>query len=100
MNAEQAWEYVLEQLWREMPRQAWTAWVCETKFVRFEQGWFTVAARSMDACEWLEARLKSTVVRKLSGMMNEEVRVRFVPKLDEKEARIKRQKEELQPDLF
>ncbi|MBT3388978.1 MAG: hypothetical protein HN413_01060 [Chloroflexi bacterium] len=80
MKATQAWQAALGQLQLEMPKAAFDTWVRDTEFIRFDDvtGIFTVCTRNAYARDWLEDRLTSTVQKLLSGIMNGDVRVKFV----------------------
>ena len=100
MNAEDAWELAVDELQREMPRGAWLQWVRDTRMIEYQGGWFWIEAASEDARAWLNARLTSTVVRLLTGMMNRAVQVVFVAKQEEEGEQTIGKKNDLQPDLF
>ena len=78
MNAEPAWRATLGQLQMEMPKAAYETWVAGTEFVTYEDGSFIIGVQNAYARDWLESRLASTVKRKLDGLMNRTVAVRFV----------------------
>ena len=100
MNADQAWELAKWHLYQEMPRQAFDAWVRDTRLISYEMGRFCVEAKSEFARDWLAARLTSTVRRMLTGMMNRAVEIEFVLRKEDEQGKTKTQAEELQPDLF
>lgn len=78
MKASQAWEAVLGQLQVEMPKGTYDTWVREAELVAYEDGSFVIGVNNAYARDWLESRLKSTVTRLLSGMMNRTVETRFI----------------------
>ena len=78
MKAEQAWRAALGQLQMEMPKAAYETWVAGTEFITYEDGSFIIGVQNAYARDWLESRLVSTVKRKLDGLMNRTVAVRFV----------------------
>jgi chromosomal replication initiator protein len=78
MKAGQAWEAALGQLQVEMPKGAYDTWVRDAELVAYEDGSFVIGVNNAYARDWLEGRLKSTVTRMLTGMMNRTVEVRFV----------------------
>ena len=78
MNAEPAWRATLGQLQMEMPKAAYETWVAGTEFITYEDGSFIIGVQNAYARDWLESRLASTVKRKLDGLMNRTVAVRFV----------------------
>lgn len=78
MKADQAWLATLGQLQVEMPKASFDTWVRDAEFVAYEDGSFVIGVNNAYACDWLDSRLKSTVTRMLTGMMNRSVEVRFV----------------------
>ena len=54
-------------------------WVKNTQLISYENesGTFALGTGNAYACDWLDSRLKSTVVNKLSGMMARPVSVEF-----------------------
>ena len=78
MNANQAWQAALGQLQVEMPKGTFDTWVRDAEMVAYEDGSFVIGANNAYARDWLENRLRSTVTRLLTGMMNRTVEVRFV----------------------
>ena len=77
MNPSQAWQAAIGQLQMEMPKAAFDTWVRDTQFVSFEESKFTISTQNDYAKEWLTDRLTSTVVKLLTGIMNQSVNVRF-----------------------
>lgn len=75
-----AWAALLGQLQLEMQRHIFESQVSETRPVGWqpETGLLTIAARTENAREWLEARLKSTVERMLPGVLGRGISVEFV----------------------
>jgi len=79
MNAQQAWQATLGQLQMELSRAAYDTWVKHTQLIDYDEqtAAFTLGAANAYACDWLESRLKSTLINKLSGMMARPVEVSF-----------------------
>ena len=79
MNAQQAWQATIGQLQMELSKASFDTWVKNTQLISFEDasGTFALGAGNAYACDWLDSRLKSTVVNKLSGMMARQVNVEF-----------------------
>jgi hypothetical protein len=73
----QAWRHVLTQLQDEMPKASFETWVRDTHAIRYDGNALTVGVRNAYAREWLESRLKSTVERMLTGILNQTVQVQF-----------------------
>ncbi len=78
MDAEQAWQAALDQLAGEMSRSGFNQYVRDTHVVSYADGVFQIGVPTVEAQEWLEDRVKSTVQRRLVGMMNRFVEVHFV----------------------
>ncbi|MBP7213122.1 MAG: chromosomal replication initiator protein DnaA [Anaerolineaceae bacterium] len=79
MNAQQAWQATIGQLQMELSKASFDTWVKNTQLISYEDAsaTFALGAGNAYACDWLESRLKSTVVNKLSGMMARNVQVEF-----------------------
>ncbi len=79
MNAQQAWQATIGQLQMELSKASFDTWVRNTQLISYEDtsGTFALGAGNAFACDWLDSRLKSTVVNKLSGMMARQVNVEF-----------------------
>ncbi len=63
----------------ELSKASFDTWVKNTQLISYEDasGTFALGAGNAYACDWLDSRLKSTVVNKLSGMMARQVNVEF-----------------------
>lgn len=83
MKADQAWQATLGQLQLEMPKAAYETWVQETELISYEDGSFIIGVPNAYARDWLDNRLSNTVRRKLTGLLNRTVEVRFVVWQDE-----------------
>ena len=79
MNAQQAWQATIGQLQMELSKASFDTWVKNTQLISFEDasGTFALGVGNAYACDWLDSRLKSTVVNKLSGMMARQINVEF-----------------------
>lgn len=78
INAEQAWQAVLEQLQQELPRASFETWVRDTQAVRYDGNTVTIGVQNQYAKDWLENRMTSTVERMLIGILDREVSVVFM----------------------
>lgn len=78
IQPERAWQMALGQLQMDMPKAAFETWVRDTSFVSFEEGVFTVGTPNAYGREWLASRLTSTVIRMLTGILNQQVEVQFI----------------------
>jgi len=79
MNAQQAWQAAQGQLQIELSKATYDTWVKQTQLIRFDEaaGVFCLGASNAYACDWLESRLKATLINKLSGMMARSVELEF-----------------------
>ncbi|MEN6555178.1 MAG: chromosomal replication initiator protein DnaA [Anaerolineaceae bacterium] len=79
MNAQQAWQAAQGQLQMELSKATYDTWVKQTQLIRFDEpaGVFYLGATNAYACDWLESRLKATLINKLSGMMARPVEICF-----------------------
>lgn len=79
MNAAQAWRAVIGQLQMELSKASFDTWVKDTNFIEFddENGILHLGANNAYACDWLESRLKTTVINKLSGILARPIDVTF-----------------------
>jgi chromosomal replication initiator protein DnaA len=79
MNAQQAWQAAQGQLQIELSKATYDTWVKQTQLIRFDEaaGVFYLGASNAYACDWLESRLKATLINKLSGMMARSVQLEF-----------------------
>ena len=78
MNAEQSWQAAVGQLQMEMPKATFDTWVRDAQFLSYEDGTITIGLKNAYARDWLDNRITSTVIRSLSGIMNRNVKVKFV----------------------
>jgi chromosomal replication initiator protein len=78
MNAEQAWRATLGQLQMEMSKAAYDTWVRDGSLVSCEGGECVVGVKNAYVCDWLENRLMDTVIRKMSNLMEQPIKIRFV----------------------
>ncbi len=78
MNAEQAWRATLGQLQMEMSKAAYDTWVRDASLVSCEGGECVVGVKNAYICDWLDNRLMDTVIKKMSNLMEQPIKVRFV----------------------
>ncbi len=83
MNAEQAWQATLGQLQMEMSKAAYDTWVRDACLLSQEGDECIVVVKNAYICDWLEGRLADTVTRKLSALMDQSVKVRFIVKTNQ-----------------
>lgn len=79
MNAQQAWQATLGHLQMEMSRASFDTWVSNAELISYDEtdGIFHIGVRNAYACDWLESRLKSTMINKLTGMVARPVEMDF-----------------------
>ncbi len=77
-SPEKAWQAAIANLEMDMSRAAFSTWVKPTHLVDFSDDTFVIGCMNAYGREWLENRLTTTLQRFLMGVMNREVKVRFV----------------------
>jgi chromosomal replication initiator protein len=79
MNVQQAWQATLGQLQMEMSKASFDTWVKSAELINYDEtkGIFYIGVQNAYACDWLESRLKSTMISKLTGMMARPVGIDF-----------------------
>jgi chromosomal replication initiator protein len=78
MNSQTAWEATLGQLQMEMPKSSYETWVRNAELVSYDKDTFTIGVSNAFTRDWLDSRLKSTVSRHLSGLMDRPQSVCFI----------------------
>jgi hypothetical protein len=71
------WQATLEELSLQMTQATFDAWLRQTRFLRREGTEWVIGVDSLAAQAWLENRLCDVIRRTLSGVLGEEVQVRF-----------------------
>ncbi len=82
LDAQKWWGVAIGQLQLEMPKAAFDTWVKDAKLASFQNDTFTFLVANVYTADWLESRVKSTLVRLLSGSMGRTVSMEFVVKDD------------------
>lgn len=79
MNAHQAWQATIGQLQMELSKASYDTWVKNTQLIEYEEatGTFFLGTGNAYACDWLDSRLKTIVINKLTGMMARPIEVVF-----------------------
>ena len=79
MNVQQAWQATLGQLQMEMSKASFDTWVKSAELINYDEtkGIFYIGVQNAYACDWLDSRLKSTMISKLTGMMARPVGIDF-----------------------
>ena len=78
MKAEHAWQAAVGQLQMDIPKPVFDTWVRDAELVAFEDGSFIIGTQNAYARDWLDSRLKKTIARLLTGILNRTVEVRFI----------------------
>ena len=78
MEGKQAWQAALGQLQLEMPKAAFDTWVRDAELISVTDGEFKIGVHNAYARDWLDSRLKSTIIKLLNGTLNRKVDVNFV----------------------
>jgi len=78
MEGKQAWQAALGQLQLEMPKAAFDTWVRDAQLISDSDGDFQIGVHNAYARDWLDSRLKSTIIKLLTGTLNRKVDVSFV----------------------
>ncbi len=102
MEGKQAWQAALGQLQLEMPKAAFDTWIRDAELLKVSDGKFQIGVHNAYARDWLDSRLKSTIVKMLTGTLNRQVDVNFVVKNNSSKISQKSEEdylEEVAPDL-
>lgn len=78
MEGKQAWQAALGQLQLEMPKAAYDTWVRDAELISVSEGEFKVGVHNAYARDWLDSRLKTTIIKLLTGTLNRKVDISFV----------------------
>ncbi len=78
MEGKQAWQAALGQLQLEMPKAAFDTWVRDAELISVSDDIFQVGVHNAYARDWLDSRLKSTIVKLLAGTLNRAIEIDFV----------------------
>lgn len=78
MTPETAWKATLGELELQMTRATYNTWLKDAKLLSAESNTFTIGVRNDYARDWLENRLKSTILRTLSAVAGYKPQVQFV----------------------
>ena len=83
MSAKTIWKATLGELELQMTRATFDTWLKDTRLLGYEEGVFVVGVRNDYAKDWLENRLRETVLRTLTSVAGPGADVRFVVWSDE-----------------
>ena len=77
MDAKQAWNTAVGQLQLEMPKSSFDTWVKGAEFLTAEEQTFQVGVQNAYARDWLASRMRTTLEKILTGILNQAVEVQF-----------------------
>jgi chromosomal replication initiator protein len=83
MTPESAWKATLGELELQMTKATFNTWLKDARLLACEENEFVVGVRNDYAKDWLENRLRDTILRTLSAIVDYNVTVRFVVWSDE-----------------
>ena len=83
MNAETAWTATLGELELQMTRATFNTWLKDARLLANEDSEYVIGVRNDYARDWLDNRLKDTIERTLSAIIDEPITTRFVVWSDE-----------------
>ena len=83
MSPEAAWKATLGELELQMTKATFNTWLRDAHFLSREGNEYVIGVRNDYAKDWLENRLRDTILRTLSAIANERSTVRFVVWSDE-----------------
>lgn len=83
MSPETAWKATLGELELQMTKATFNTWLKDARLIASEENEFVIGVRNDYARDWLENRLKDTILRTLSAIIGRRVHVRFVVSSDE-----------------
>lgn len=78
MEARQAWQSAIGQLQLDMHKAAFDTWVRNAELLEYKEGTFRIGVQNAYARDWLESRLKKTIIQLLTGTLDRKVDVQFV----------------------
>ena len=78
MTPEHAWKATLGELELQMTRATFNTWLKDAHLVDCEDDTYVIAVRNDYAKDWLENRLRDTVVRTLSAVIRRRMQIRFI----------------------
>lgn len=78
MTPENAWKATLGELELQMTKATFNTWLRNANLLSCEDNLYVVGVKSDYAKDWLENRLKDTILRTLSAITGEKTDIRFV----------------------
>ncbi len=83
MSPEQAWKATLGELELQMTKATFNTWLKGARLISFEENEYVIGVRNDYAKDWLENRLRDTILRTLATIAGKKVQLRFVVWSDE-----------------
>lgn len=83
MSPETAWKATLGELQLQMTKATFNTWLKGARLIAYEDNEYVIGVRNDYAKDWLENRLRDTIVRTLSAICDQPAQVRFVVWSDE-----------------
>ncbi len=83
MSPESAWKATLGELELQMTKATFNTWLKDARLLACEDNEFVIGVRNDYAKDWLENRLRDTILRTLSAIVDKPATVRFVVWSDE-----------------
>lgn len=78
LTPSEAWQAALGELELQLAKSTFDAWLKGTTVIAYEDGVFTIGARTPYSRDWLENRLKGPIKRTLTRIAGRQVDVHFV----------------------
>lgn len=78
LSPSEEWQATLGELELQLAKPAFDAWLKGADVVAYEDGVYTIGARTSFSCDMLEHRLKGTIKRTLGRIAGRQVDVRFI----------------------
>ncbi|WP_420628070.1 chromosomal replication initiator protein DnaA [Candidatus Leptofilum sp.] len=83
MIPENAWKATLGELELQMTKATFNTWLKDTCLLRYSDNLYVVGVRNAYAKDWLENRLRDTILRTLSAIVDAPVEIQFMVWTDE-----------------
>ena len=83
MTPENAWKATLGELELQMTKATFNTWLKDTCLLRHNGNLYVVGVRNAYAKDWLENRLKDTILRTLAAIVDDIVEIQFMVWTDE-----------------
>ncbi|MCA9938299.1 MAG: chromosomal replication initiator protein DnaA [Anaerolineales bacterium] len=78
MSPESAWKATLGELELQMTKATFNTWLRDARLISADAGGYVVGVRNAYAKDWLQNRLKETILRTLNAIVTEPVDLSFV----------------------